>query len=161
MPVHHIITFYGRQQSGSYKWFLYHNLCRLFSTVQAKAASLSCVFNSAGQCCFPVTVSSNRRDLTVLYALTQWQMFKLPNILTGSLGGNGLTWSPRSRFAVSNLAEVDAFFQDVEVLSTSPLGGTLSRGSLVWDFRLVKETQILQICLWAKSILHIHAVAIS
>ena len=33
------------------------------------------------------------------------------------------------------------FFQDVKVLCTSPLGGTLSRGSQVWDFELVKEFQ--------------------
>ena len=31
-----------------------------------------------------------------------------------------------SRFAGSNPAEVDGFFQDVKILSTSPPGGTLS-----------------------------------
>ena len=46
------------------------------------------------------------------------------------LGGLGVTCSPRDpRFAGSNPAEVDGFFQDVKILSTSPPGGTLSRGS--------------------------------
>ena len=48
------------------------------------------------------------------------------------LGGLGVTCSPRDpRFAGSNPAEVDEFFQDAKILSTSPLGGTLSRGSRV------------------------------
>ena len=39
-----------------------------------------------------------------------------------------VTCSPRNlRFAGSNPAEVDEFFQDVKILSTSPPGGTLSR----------------------------------
>ena len=58
------------------------------------------------------------------------------------LSGLGVPWSPRDpRFAGSKPAEVDGFFQDVKILSTSPPGGTLSRGSRVWDFRLVKEPQ--------------------
>ena len=58
------------------------------------------------------------------------------------LGGLGVTCSPRDpRFAGSNPAEVDGFFQDVKILSNSPPGGTLSSGSRVWDFRLVKEPQ--------------------
>ena len=36
----------------------------------------------------------------------------------------------------SNPTEVDGFFQDVKILSTSPPGGTLSWGSWIWDFRL-------------------------
>ena len=41
--------------------------------------------------------------------------------------GLGVTCSPRDlRFADSNPAEVDGFFQDVKILSTSPPGGTLS-----------------------------------
>ena len=48
------------------------------------------------------------------------------------LGGLGVTCSPRDqRFAGSNPAEVDGFFQDVKILSTSPRGGTLSQGSRV------------------------------
>ena len=59
------------------------------------------------------------------------------------LGGLGVTCSPRDpKFAGSNPAEVDAFFQDVNILSTSPPGGILSWGSRVWDFRLVKEPQV-------------------
>ena len=43
------------------------------------------------------------------------------------LGGLGVTYSPRDpRFAGSNPAEVDGFFQDVKILSTSPPGETLS-----------------------------------
>ena len=58
------------------------------------------------------------------------------------LDGLGVTCSHRDpRFAGSNLAEVNGFFQDVKILSTSPPGRTLSWGSLVRDFRLVKEPQ--------------------
>ena len=46
------------------------------------------------------------------------------------LGGLGVTYAPRDpRFAGSNPAEVDGFFQDVKILSTSPPGGTLCWGS--------------------------------
>ena len=42
-------------------------------------------------------------------------------------GGFGVMCSPRGpRFAGSNPAEVDGFFQDVKILSTSPLGEILS-----------------------------------
>ena len=48
------------------------------------------------------------------------------------LCGLGVTYSPRDpRFAGSNPAEVDGFFQDVKILSTSPPKGTLKWGSLV------------------------------
>ena len=50
-------------------------------------------------------------------------------IIVVSLGGLGVTCSPRDpRFAGSSPAEVDRFFQDVKILSTSPPGGTLSWG---------------------------------
>ena len=43
------------------------------------------------------------------------------------LSSLGVTCSPRDpRFAGSNPAEFDGFFQDVKILSTSPLGGTSS-----------------------------------
>ena len=43
--------------------------------------------------------------------------------------GLGVTCSPRDpRFAISNPAEVDEFFQDVKILSTSPPGETLKLG---------------------------------
>ena len=46
------------------------------------------------------------------------------------LGGLGVTCSPRDpRFADSNPAEVDGFFQDVKILTTCP------------PFRLAKEPQ--------------------
>ena len=48
------------------------------------------------------------------------------------LGGLGVPCSPRDpRFAGLNPSEVDGFFQDVKILSTSPPGGTLSWGSRV------------------------------
>ena len=41
------------------------------------------------------------------------------------LGGLGVTCSLRDpRFAGTNPAEVDGFFQDVKILITSPPGGT-------------------------------------
>ena len=43
------------------------------------------------------------------------------------------------RFAGSNPAEVDGFFQDVKILSIIPPGGTLSRESRVCNFMLAKE----------------------
>ena len=56
----------------------------------------------------------------------------LLSMLLVGLGGLGITCSPRDpRFAGSNTAEVDEFFQDVKILSTSPPGGTLSWGSRV------------------------------
>ena len=58
------------------------------------------------------------------------------------LVGLGVTCSTRDpRFAGSKPAQVDRFFQDVKILSISPPGGTLSWGSRVSDFRLVKEPQ--------------------
>ena len=48
------------------------------------------------------------------------------------LGGLGVTCLPRDPwFAGSNPAEVDGFFQDLKILSTSPPGGTLSTESRV------------------------------
>ena len=44
-------------------------------------------------------------------------------------GGLGVTCSPRDpRFAGSNPTEVDTFFQDVKILSTSPPGGISTGG---------------------------------
>ena len=41
------------------------------------------------------------------------------------LGGIGITCLPRDpKFAGSNPAEVDGFFQDVKILSRSPPGGS-------------------------------------
>ena len=52
------------------------------------------------------------------------------------LGGLGVTCSPRDpRLAGSNPVEVDGFFQDVKLLSTSPPGGTLSWESLQARYR--------------------------
>ena len=52
-------------------------------------------------------------------------------ILVGT-DGLGVLCSPRDRrFVGSNPAEVDGFFQDVKILSTSPPGGTFSWGSRV------------------------------
>ena len=44
-------------------------------------------------------------------------------VVVVGLGGLGVTCSPRDqKFAGSNPAEVDGFFQDVKILSTSPPG---------------------------------------
>ena len=52
------------------------------------------------------------------------------------LSGLGVTCSPRDpRFAGSNPAEVDGFFEDVKILGTSPPGETLSWGSRVWNLK--------------------------
>ena len=48
----------------------------------------------------------------------------------GYFGGLGKTCSSRDpTFVGSNPAEVDNFFQDVKILSTSPSGGTLRYGT--------------------------------
>ena len=52
------------------------------------------------------------------------------------------------------------FFRTLNILSTSPPGGTSSRGSQVWDFRLVKEPQAWKTGLWAKFIRRIHVLVI-
>ena len=53
-------------------------------------------------------------------------------VIKGRLVGLKVTCSPRDpRFAGSNPAEVDGFFQDVKILSTRPPGGTLTWGSRV------------------------------
>ena len=52
------------------------------------------------------------------------------------LGGLEITCSPRDpRFTSSNLVEVDGFFQDVKILSTSPPGGKLGVPSLRFQAR--------------------------
>ena len=54
------------------------------------------------------------------------------SILSVGLDSLGVTCSPQGpTFAGSKPAEVDGFFQDVKILSTSPPGGTLSWGSRV------------------------------
>ena len=59
------------------------------------------------------------------------KVIKIAIIFIG-FGGLGVTCSlQESRFVGSNPAEVDGFFQDVKILSTSPPGGTLS-----WGFRV-------------------------
>ena len=83
-----------------------------------------------------------------------WYFVTLVNLI---FGGLGVTCSPQDpRFLGSNPVEVDGFFQDVKILSTSPPEGTLSRGSRVWDFRLVKESQAWKMGLWAKFNRHTH-----
>ena len=64
-------------------------------------------------------------------------------VINVGLGGLVVTCFPRDpKFAGSNSTEVEGFFQDVKILSTSPLGGTLSWGSRVRNFRLIKEPQV-------------------
>ena len=73
-----------------------------------------------------------------------------------------LTSQPRCsrdpRFAGSNPAEVDGFFQDVIILSTSPPGGTLSWGPESEISGSLKNLKPEKICLWAKFNRHIHVL---
>ena len=72
------------------------------------------------------------------------------------LGGLGVPCSPQDpRFAGSNPAEIDGFFQDVKLLSTCPRG-TLSWVSWVWDF--VKESQFWKNRPLSKIIQHNHVL---
>ena len=75
------------------------------------------------------------RVLKYLPELKVWQkMWKKENETTNfdNYGGLGVTCLPRDpRFTGSNPAKVDGFFQDVKILSTSPPGGSLNRGSIV------------------------------
>ena len=58
------------------------------------------------------------------------KIWTLTDSVAVGLGGLRVTCSPRDPgFAGSNPAEVDGFFQYLNILSTSPPGGTLSRGS--------------------------------
>ena len=53
----------------------------------------------------------------------------ISNEFVVGLGGLSVSCSPRDpRFAGSNPAKVDGFFQDRKILSTSPPGGTLAGG---------------------------------
>ena len=62
--------------------------------------------------------------------MPQLQRLQFNNPYPVGLGGLGVTYSPRDpRFAGSNPAEVDWFFQDVKIPNTSLPGGTLSWGS--------------------------------
>ena len=76
-------------------------------------------------------------DTLQLWSFTNWYQTKW-----SSIRHRWVPCSPRDpRFAGSNRAEIDGFFQDVKILRPSPPGGTLSWGSRVWDFRLVVELQ--------------------
>ena len=79
--------------------------------------------------------------LTEVY-LNQKRIDVCKHTVKVSLGGLGIMCSPQdSRFAGLNRLKLMDFFQDVKILSTSPLEGTWSLGSRVWNFRLVKEPQ--------------------
>ena len=61
------------------------------------------------------------------------------------LGGLGVTCSPQDpRFASSNPTEIDGFFQDEKILSTSPPGGTLSWGVSSLRFQARQRTLSLK-----------------
>ena len=71
------------------------------------------------------------------------------------LGGPGVPCSLRDpRLAGSNPAEVDGFFQDVKILTTSPPGGTLGWSSL-------KKLKSEKIGLSANFNRHIYVLVIS
>ena len=65
------------------------------------------------------------------YRYLQFELcIEILNSMIVGLGGLEVMCSPRDqRFAGSNPAEVDGFFQDLKILSTSPPGGTVSWGS--------------------------------
>ena len=66
-----------------------------------------------------------------------------------------------SRFVGSNPAEVDnRFFQDIKILSTSPLGGTLNWGPESEISGSLKNLKPEKIGLWAKFNRHIHVLVI-
>ena len=73
------------------------------------------------------------RYLITLTCHSYW--FTIPSVVSG-LGGLEVQGS---RVQI-RLRSMD-FSQDVKILSTSPQGGTLSWGSRVCEFRLVKEPQ--------------------
>ena len=79
-----------------------------------------------------VTVAdSDRSDSSRLY----------PNDVV--LGGLGVQCSPRDpRFAGSNQAELEGFFQDVKILSTSPPGGTLGWSEISGSLKNLKPKKI-------------------
>ena len=54
-------------------------------------------------------------------------VIQIDKVLASGVQGNML--ASRSKLRGSNPAEVDGFFQDVKILSTSPTGGTLGHGS--------------------------------
>ena len=65
-----------------------------------------------------------------------------------NLGGLGVTCSPWDpRFVGSNPAEVDGFFKDVKIVSTSSPGGTLSWGTEISGS--LKNLRPEKIGLWA------------
>ena len=83
---------------------------------------------------FPFTVDKTRRHFSYLSG-TFRKRINVKNLnlhINVGLSGLGVTCSLRDpKFAGSNSAEVDGFFQGVKILSTSPPGGTLSWGSRV------------------------------
>ena len=86
----------------------------------------------------------NPKDSNVIISQNYIKSYILMQVyhLKSSSRWSRVTCSPRdSRFAGSNPAEIDGFFQVVKILITIPPGGTLSLGSRVWDFRFVKEPQ--------------------
>ena len=74
-------------------------------------------------------------NVNLLYQLLHLAFFLIFAIwlrIKSNLGGLGVACSPRDpRFACSNPAEVDGFFQNVKILSTIPPGETLGWGSRV------------------------------
>ena len=76
------------------------------------------------------------------------------------LGGLEVTCSPGySRFVGSNPTEVDGFFMDVKILSPSLPRGTLSWGSRVWNFRLVKESHAWKNKPLSQNLIHVLVIS--
>ena len=72
------------------------------------------------------TADVPRKILFILYRCPKLKETQGISLIVG-LGGLEVTCSPRDpRFAGSNPAEIDEFFQDVKILSTSPPGAVSS-----------------------------------
>ena len=76
-----------------------------------------------------ISIQFHSSYLVLMNEVIKWQIVYLHQV---GLGGLRITCSPRDpRFAGSNPAEVDGFFQDVKILTTSPPEGILS-----WESRV-------------------------
>ena len=84
-----------------------------------------------------------------------WFELILYDVVVG-LGGLRVTCSPRDpRFAGSNPAEVDGFFQNVKILSTCPPGHGGLESEISGSLKNLKPEKI---GLWAKFNRHIHVL---
>ena len=131
--------------------YMFSSMCSFFFPWSLQSSVTLFLFSSF-RLDFLLLVNSNKKGMLKdifyqqqisLYGFIYFSLSKFKfRLLIVDLGGLGVTCSPRGpRFADSNPAEVDGFFQNVKILSTRSPRGTFSWGTQVWDFRLVKELQ--------------------